>query len=323
MAGLIRASASVKRREDNVVSESNATTSDTTVSPVSEGRQARVRREWRDGLRVIARNHLALAALIFLVAIHICAIAASAISPHDPEQIVIQDKFQRPSASHLLGTDENGRDVLSRLIYGARISLLVGSLSVVISVVIGTLSGAVAGYRGGFVDSLIMRFVDGMLTIPTFFLVLITVAVFGSSVRNLILVIAFTSWMVIARVVRSEVLRTKQMDFALAARSLGASSARVLLRHILPATVPSIIVSTTLGVANAILTESALSYLGVGVQPPTPTWGNMLSGATNYIFRRPELAVYPGILIFITVLAYNFFGDGLHDAFDPRYRHRG
>jgi len=306
-----------------VVSESNATTSGAAITPLGEGRQARARSEWRDGLRVIVRNHLALAALIFLIAIHIGAIAASAIAPHDPEQIVIQDKFQRPSAPHLLGTDENGRDVLSRLIYGARVSLLVGSLSVVISVVIGTLSGGVAGYRGGFVDSLIMRLVDGMLTIPTFFLVLITVAVFGSSVRNLILVIALTSWMVIARVVRSEVLRTKQMDFVLAARSLGASSARVLLRHILPATVPSIIVSTTLGVANAILTESALSYLGVGVQPPTPTWGNMLSGATNYIFRRPELAIYPGVLIFITVLAYNFFGDGLHDAFDPRYRHRG
>jgi len=306
-----------------VVSEPNAVASSAVPLTLSEQRQARGRSEWRDGLRVIIRNRLALAALIFLVAVHVLALAAPVIAPRDPEQITISKRFQRPNSEYVLGTDENGRDVLSRLIYGAQISLLVGSLSVVISVVIGTLSGAVAGYRGGFVDSLIMRLVDGMLTIPTFFLVLITVAVFGSSVRNLILVIALTSWMVIARVVRSEVLRTTQMDFALAARSLGASASRILVRHILPATVPSIIVSTTLGVANAILTESALSYLGVGVQPPTATWGNMLSNAQNYLFRRPELAIYPGVLIFVTVLAYNFFGDGLHDAFDPRYRHRG
>lgn len=306
-----------------MVSEPNAVAGSAAPLALGERRLARGRSEWRDGLRVIVRNRLALAALIFLVAIHLLALAAPVIAPHDPERITTSKRFLRPNGEFVLGTDENGRDVLSRLIYGAQISLLVGSLSVVISVVIGTLSGAVAGYRGGFVDSLIMRLVDGMLTIPTFFLVLITVAVFGSSVRNLILVIALTSWMVIARVVRSEVLRTKQMDFALAARSLGASSVRILLRHILPATVPSIIVSTTLGVANAILTESALSYLGVGVQPPTPTWGNMLSNAQNYLFRRPELAIYPGVLIFVTVLAYNFFGDGLHDAFDPRYRHRG
>lgn len=306
-----------------MVSDPNAVASSGAASlALGEQRRARGRNEWRDGLHVVLRNRLAFAALIFLVAVHALAIAAPIIAPHDPEQITISKRFQRPNSLYRLGTDENGRDVLSRLIYGARISLLVGSLSVVISVVIGTLAGAVAGYRGGFVDSLVMRFTDGMLTIPTFFLVLITVAVFGSSVRNLILVIALTSWMVIARVVRSEVLRAAQMDYVLAARSLGVPPARVLLRHLLPSAVPSIIVSTTLGVANAILTESALSYLGVGVQPPTPTWGNMLNNAQNYLFRRPELAIYPGVLIFLTVLAYNFFGDGLHDAFDPRYRHR-
>ncbi len=306
-----------------MVSEPNAAI--TGVAPLALGdqRQARGRNEWRDGLRVIVRNRVAFAALLFLVGIHLLAIAAPVIAPRDPEQITISKRFQRPGDGYVLGTDENGRDVLSRLIYGARISLLVGSLSVIISVVIGTLTGAVAGYRGGAVDSLIMRFTDGMLAIPTFFLVLITVTVFGSSVRNLILVIAFTSWMVIARVVRSEVLRAAQMDYVLAARSLGVAPMRVLLRHLLPSAVPSIIVSTSLGVANAILTESALSYLGVGVQPPTSTWGNMLSNAQNYLFRRPELAIYPGVLIFVTVLAYNFFGDGLHDAFDPRYRHRG
>ncbi|MDQ6602565.1 MAG: ABC transporter permease, partial [Chloroflexota bacterium] len=216
-----------------MVSEPNAAI--TGVAPLALGdqRQARGRNEWRDGLRVIVRNRVAFAALLFLVGIHLLAIAAPLIAPRDPEQITISKRFQRPGDGYALGTDENGRDVLSRLIYGARISLLVGSLSVVISVVIGTLAGAVAGYRGGVVDSLIMRFTDGMLAIPTFFLVLITVTVFGSSVRNLILVIAFTSWMVIARVVRSEVLRAAQMDYVLAARSLGVPPMRVLLRHLL------------------------------------------------------------------------------------------
>lgn len=286
-------------------------------------RAARKRSEWRAGLRVLLRNKVALASLLFLALVHIVAIAAPLVAPADPDFIQIGKRFQRPNAEFLLGSDENGRDVLTRLIYGSRVSLLVGSLSVLLSVTIGTLVGAIAGYRGGIVDSLLMRFTDGMLTIPTFFLVLIIVTVFGSSLRNIILVIALTSWMVIARVVRGDVLRTVNQDYVLAARALGVPPPRLVLRHVLPGAVPSIIVSTTLGVANAILTESALSYLGLGVQPPTSTWGNMLSGAQNYLFRRPELAIYPGVLIFLTVLAYNFFGDGLHDAMDPRYRHKG
>ncbi len=286
-------------------------------------RQTHRRSEWRAGLRVLLRNRVALVSVIFLVLIHLVAVAAPLVAPADPDFIQIGKRFQRPNAEFLLGSDENGRDVLTRLIYGSRVSLLVGSLSVLLSVTIGTLAGAVAGYRGGVIDSLIMRFTDGMLTIPTFFLVLIIVTVFGSSLRNIILVIALTSWMVIARVVRGDVLRTVSQDYITAARALGVPPARLVLRHVLPGAVPSIIVSTTLGVANAILTESALSYLGLGVQPPTSTWGNMLSGAQNYLFRRPELAIYPGVLIFLTVLAYNFFGDGLHDAMDPRYRHKG
>jgi peptide/nickel transport system permease protein len=288
----------------------------------SAEREVRHRSEWRAGLRVLVRNRVALGSILFLVLIHLVAVAAPLIAPADPDFIQIGKRFQRPNAEFRLGSDENGRDVLTRLIYGARVSLLVGSLSVLLSVTIGTLAGAIAGYRGGLIDSLIMRFTDGMLTIPTFFLVLIIVTVFGSSLRNIILVIALTSWMVIARVVRGDVLRTVNQDYILAARALGVPPSRLVLRHVLPAAVPSIIVSTTLGVANAILTESALSYLGLGVQPPTPTWGNMLSGAQNYLFRRPELAIYPGVLIFLIVLAYNFFGDGLHDAMDPRYRHK-
>jgi peptide/nickel transport system permease protein len=299
-----------------------ATPGSTAELAASGERGVRRRSEWRAGLRVLFRNRVAFASIVFLLLVHLVALAAPLVAPADPEFIQIGKRFQRPNAEFRLGSDENGRDVLTRLIYGSRVSLLVGSLSVLLSVTIGTLAGAVAGYRGGFVDSLIMRFTDGMLTIPTFFLVLITVTVFGSTLRNVILVIALTSWMVIARVVRGDVLRTVNQDYILAARALGVPPARLVLRHVLPSAVPSIIVSTTLGVANAILTESALSYLGLGVQPPTSTWGNMLSGAQNYLFRRPELAIYPGVLIFLTVLAYNFFGDGLHDAMDPRYRHK-
>jgi len=280
------------------------------------------RSEWRAGLRVLLRNRLALTSIVFLLLIHLAALAAPLIAPADPDFIQIGKRFQRPNAEFILGADENGRDVLTRLIYGARVSLLVGGLSVLLSVTIGTLAGGIAGYRGGIIDSLIMRFTDGMLTIPTFFLVLIIVTVFGSTLANIILVIALTSWMVIARVVRGDVLRIVSQDYILAARATGVPPSRLLLRHVLPGAMPNIIVSTTLGVANAILTESALSYLGLGVQPPTSTWGTMLSGAQNYLFRRPELAIYPGVLIFLTVLAYNFFGDGLHDAMDPRYRHK-
>ncbi len=306
-----------------MATEPNALATAAATAPATALRAVTVRSEWRAALRVIAHNRLALAAVLFLAAIHLIALAAPALAPANPEAISLVDKFARPGGAHLLGADELGRDVLTRLIYGARASLLVGTLSGLISVLVGTLAGAIAGFRGGFVESLIMRLTDGMLAIPTFFLVLITVSVFGSSLRDIILVIAFTSWMVVARVVRSEVLRAKQMDYVTAARTTGVAPVRLLFRHILPSAMPSIIVSTTLGVANAILTESALSYLGLGVQPPTPTWGNMLGNAQSYIFNRPELAVYPGVLIFLTVLAYNFFGDGLHDALDPRYRHRG
>ncbi len=196
-------------------------------------RATRRRSEWRAGLRVLRRNKLALAAIIFLAIIHLIALAAPLLAPADPDFLQIGKRFQRPNAEFLLGSDENGRDVLTRLIYGSRVSLLVGSLSVLISVSIGTLAGAVAGYRGGLIDSLIMRFTDGMLTIPTFFLVLIIVTVFGSTLTNIILVIALTSWMVIARIVRGDVLRIVSQDYILAARATGVPPFRLVLRHIL------------------------------------------------------------------------------------------
>jgi peptide/nickel transport system permease protein len=218
------------------------------------------------------------------------------------------------SSEHPLGTDENGRDVLSRLMYGGRVSLGVGFVSVLVAIAIGTAVGGIAGYFGGTIDTVLMRIADGMLSIPLFFFMLTALALLGSSLPNLILAIALTSWMAAARVVRGEVLSCKVLEYVEAAHALGGSHIRILYHHIVPQALPSVIVAATLGVAYAILTESALSYLGLGVRPPTPSWGNMLSGARSYLWTAPHLAMFPGLLILLTVLAYNSLGDGLRDA---------
>jgi peptide/nickel transport system permease protein len=251
---------------------------------------------------------------------YVVAIFANLLAPFDPDAVEIANLHSRPSSEHWLGTDENGRDVLSRLMFGSRASMTVGLVAVLISVTVGSLIGATAGYLGGIADTVLMRLTDGMLSIPYFFLVLIVVTVFGASFRNLILVIGLSSWMVVARIVRSEVLRYKRFDFVLAAQSIGASSPRVLVRHILPHTVPVLIVAASLGVAGAILLESALSFLGLGIRPPQASWGNMLSNSQAYLWQNPVLPLYPGVLIFCTVLAYNFLGDALRDALDPQAR---
>jgi len=248
------------------------------------------------------------------------AAAGPLITPYPPDAVDIMHTNASPSAAHWLGTDESGRDVVARLIAGARTSMTVGLIAMVIAIVIGASIGGLAGYYGGWLDSVLMRFTDGMMAIPYFFLVLIIVAVFGSSFRNIVVSIGVTSWMVVARIVRGEVLRYRGLDFVLAARTLGATPARILVRHVMPQTVPSIIVAATLGVAYAILLESALSYLGLGIQPPQASWGNMLSNAQAYVWENPRLPLYPGLLITCTVLAYNFLGDALRDALDPRYR---
>jgi len=265
-------------------------------------------------------NRTAMASLVILAVLYLAAVLAPVVAPYDPNEVNIMAQHQRPSAEHLLGTDENGRDEVSRLLYGARISMTIGFVAMAIGLVIGVTVGSIAGYRGGFVDSILMRFTDGMLAIPYFFLILIVVAVFGSSLRNIILVIGITSWMAVARIVRSEVLRLKQQEYVTAAESIGASSSRILVRHVVPHTVPSIIVAATLGIANAILLESALSYLGLGVTPPHASWGNMLTNSQAYLWDNPLLPFYPGLLIFMSVLSFNFLGDALRDAFDPRLR---
>ena len=264
------------------------------------------------------RNRLAVAALAFLAAIHLVAVTADVLAPYDPAALDLLNQLASPSTANLLGTDESGRDVLSRLIVGARVSLTVGLLAMLVAIVLGSAVGALAGFYGRLTDGILMRVTDGMLTIPTFFLALLVLAVFGSKFTNVVLVIGATGWMIVSRVVRAEVLRTLPQEFVPAARAIGASDLRILVRHVMPQTFASVIVAATLGVAYAILTESALSYLGLGVQPPTPTWGNMLSGAQQYVWTKPHLAIYPGVLIMLCVLSYNVVGDALRDALDPR-----
>jgi len=264
-------------------------------------------------------NAVAVASAAFLLLMYAVAAGGPLITPYPPNAVDIMNANARPSAAHWLGTDENGRDVLARVIAGARTTMTVGLIAMVIAIVIGACVGSLGGYLGGWVDGALMRFTDGMMAIPYFFLVLIVVAVFGSSFRNILAAIGVTSWMVVARIVRGDVLRYRGLDFVLAAQALGARSARILLRHIVPQAAPSIIVAATFGVANAILLESALSYLGLGIQAPQASWGNMLSNAQAYVWENPLLPVYPGFLILFTVLAYNFLGDALRDALDPRY----
>lgn len=270
--------------------------------------------------RQLMRNRLVPAAGLFLIIVSLSAIFAPVVAPQDPNQINIRNRHESSSREFLLGTDESGRDVLSRLIFGARASLGVGFVAMAISVLIGTVVGGVAGFFAGWFEPILMRLTDGMLAIPSFFLVLIVVAVFGTSFINIVFVIGVTSWMVVARVVRGDVLRYKSYDFVTAARALGASQMRVLWYHVLPPAIPTLTVAATLGVAQAILIESALSYLGLGITPPNPSWGNMLTNAQAYMWENPILPFYPGIMILFTVLCFNFIGDALRDALDPQSR---
>jgi peptide/nickel transport system permease protein len=265
-------------------------------------------------------SRLALGALAVLVAVALLASLGPVFWTIAPEATDPIHGLAGPSSAHPLGTDELGRDMLSRLLHGSRVTLLVGLAAMLAAISIGVLVGAVAGFKGGWVDGALMRFTDAMLAVPAFFFILVVITVLGPGVATLILVIGALSWMPVARVVYGETLRWKSADFVVAAESLGVSGPRLLLRHILPQAVPSLIVSATLGVAFAILTESAVSYLGLGVQSPFPSWGNMLQRAQLYVFTAPALAIYPGLAITVVVLAFNFLGDGLRDALDPRRR---
>jgi len=248
------------------------------------------------------------------------SIFAPWLSPYDPNQIDLKLVLSPPSGSHLCGTDQLGRDVLSRMIWGARISLKVGFVATGIAILIGAVLGSIAGYYGKWIDAVIMRFVDIMLCFPTFFLILAVIALLEPSIWNIMIIIGLTGWMGITRLVRADFTSLKERDFVLAARAIGAGDFRIIFIHILPNAMASVLVAATLGVAGAILTESALSFLGIGVQPPTPSWGNILTAGKDNIDIAWWLSLYPGLAILITVLGYNLLGEGIRDSLDPRLR---
>ena len=265
----------------------------------------------------MAKNKFAIFGILVLGIFILAAIFAPLIAPFDPEAIV-DFSTMAPSSQHLFGTDDLGRDLFSRAVFGARISLTVGLVAVSISILIGTLLGALAGYYKGWLDGIIMRFVDVMLAFPSIFLILAIQAMLTPNIYNVMIVIGVTSWMGVARLVRGEYLRIRELSYVEAARSIGCSDARIIFRHILPNAQAPIIVAATLGMAGAILTESALSFLGMGVQPPTPSWGNMLIDAQAYMRDAPWMAIIPGLLILLTVLSLYFVGEGLREKLDVR-----
>jgi len=265
-------------------------------------------------------NKMALAGGIVVVLLFIISLLAPWISPYDPGEINLEMVLSSPSSNHLFGTDQLGRDVLSRMIWGSRISLKVGFVATGIAMVIGIILGAVAGYYGKWVDTAIMRFVDIMLCFPTFFLILAVIAFLEPSIWNIMIVIGATGWMGITRLIRADFISLRERDFVRAARTIGAGDPRIIFLHILPNAMASVFVAATLGVAGAILTESALSFLGIGVQPPTPSWGNILTAGKDNIDIAWWLSLYPGLAILITVLGYNLLGEGIRDSLDPRLR---
>ena len=266
------------------------------------------------------KNKIAVAGSIVVLALFAVSLLAPWIAPYDPSAIDLKLVLAPPSAAHPFGTDQLGRDVLSRMIWGSRISLKVGFVATGIAMLIGTILGALSGYYGRWVDAVIMRFVDIMLCFPTFFLILAVIAILEPSIWNIMIVIGLTGWMGITRLVRADFISLKERDFVAAARVIGAGDLRIIFVHILPNAMASVLVATTLGVAGAILTESALSFLGIGVQPPTPSWGNILTAGKDNIDIAWWLSLYPGLAILITVLGYNLLGEGIRDSLDPRLR---
>ncbi|MFO7983238.1 MAG: ABC transporter permease [Desulfuromonadales bacterium] len=280
------------------------------------GKHSFIRDVFWDRLR---HNRMALAGLSIVAVMFLVALLAPVIGK-DPAAIDVTKSLLSPQPEYPMGTDDLGRDVLARIMYGARISLLVGFVAVGIATLVGIVLGALAGFYGGWVDTIVMRFVDIMLCFPSFFLILAVIAFLEPSIWNIMIIIGLTSWMGVARLVRAEFLSLRERDFILAARSLGASDARLILRHILPNALSPVLVSATLGVAGAILVESALSFLGIGVQPPTPSWGNMLIIGKQTLGEAWWLSVFPGLAILVTVLGYNLLGEGIRDALDPRLK---
>ncbi len=276
--------------------------------------------QWKKIWRRFCRNKLAVLGLIILTFFVLISAFAPSLTDYDPNRSNLRNRNLPPSQGHLFGTDDMGRDILARTLYGGRISLSVGLVSVGISLSIGVVLGAVAGFSGGVVDTVIMRIADIFYSFPFMILAITISSIFGPSIYNTMIILGVLSWPSSARLLRAEFLKLKNTDFSLAAGAIGATSARVMFRHILPNAISPLLVSATLGVASAILSEAGLSFLGLGVPPPAPSWGNMLNRARplHILAAMPWMWLPPGIAIFVIVLSINFVGDGLRDAFDPR-----
>jgi len=270
--------------------------------------------------RKFFKNKLAVVGAIILLVIILMAIFAPLLAPYNHEVVNMKEKLKPPSSEYLLGTDRFGRDIFSRLLFGGRISLLVAFGSVAGALIIGTTIGALAGYYGGILDAILMRFVDIVISIPSLFLLITVVTIFNPGWDKLIIIFALTSWTSTARLVRGEFLSLRSREFVLASRTIGTRASKIIFSHILPNAMGPIIVAATLLVGGVILSEAALSYLGLGIQPPTPSWGNMLQDAQSItiLIKAPWYPFFPGLLILITVLCFNFVGDGLRDALDPK-----
>jgi peptide/nickel transport system permease protein len=278
--------------------------------------------QWDLAARAFSKNRTAVAASMVIVALYLLALLTPLLAPYDPayQGDLLTERYVGMSSSHPLGTDQFARDVLSRLLYGARISLVIGFVAVGISVTIGTLLGAVAGYVGGVVDATIMRFVDMMVSFPQLILLITLVAIFEPSIFLIIAVLGLTSWPSTARIVRGETLSLREREFVQAAKALGYSQRRIILRHVIPNALAPVIVAATLGIGQTIVLEAGLSFLSLGVQPPTPSWGTMVADGRLVLMEAWWLSTFPGLAIVITVLSFNLVGDGLRDALDPRLR---
>ncbi|SOD02045.1 ABC-type dipeptide/oligopeptide/nickel transport system, permease component [bacterium JGI 053] len=278
--------------------------------------------QWSIAARHFRKNRLAIAGLVVMLLLYLVTLVTPLIAPYDPVEQgnIILSRYLAPSMQHLMGTDKFGRDIFSRVLYGARISLSIGFIAVGISITLGTLIGALAGYFGGIVDGILMRFTDMMLSFPRLVLLIVVIALFEPSIYIVVIVLGLTGWMGTARLVRGEVLSLREREFVQAARALGMGDWRIIFRHVIPNTMAPVIVSATLGIGQTILTEASLSFLGLGVQSPTPSWGNMVSDGRDALVNAWWIATFPGLAIVVTVVAFNLLGDGLRDALDPRLR---
>ncbi len=272
--------------------------------------------------RFVRSTPLAALGVLILLVLVVVALFAPYISPYDPTAIRLAEGLSGPSITHPLGQDKLGRDILSRIIYGARISLYVGVATVMLSALVGTVVGAVSGYAGGVVDEVVMRLIDILLAFPGILLAVAVMAILGPSLNNIVIALTVLGWVGYARLVRGQVLALREFEFVQAARALGADARRIITRHLVPNVLGPVIVQATFGMAGAIVAEAGLSFLGLGTQPPTPSWGSMLNDGREFLLTTPHLTTFPGLAIMTVVLGLNFLGDGLRDILDPKSRAR-